>query len=101
MLEEQAKREIGAKLLRSQRFYQFRMAFHDTQAKGSFKIMDDDVADALETDFILPESAVKPGLKMPPAMYSIFGRAEDFAGVSQLESVSFPASSSSSPATRS
>src|SRR6266849_7114599 len=80
MLEEQAKREIGAKLLRSQRFYQFRMAFHDTQAKGSFKIMDDDVADALETDFILPESAVKPGLKMPAAMYSIFGPGRSFCG---------------------
>jgi hypothetical protein len=79
-LEEQAKREIGAKLLRSQRFYQFRMAFHDTQAKGSFKIMEDDVADALETDFILPESAVKPGLKMPAAMYSIFGPGRRFRG---------------------
>jgi hypothetical protein len=80
MLEEQAKREIGVKLLRSQRFYQFRMAFHDTQAKGSFKIMDDDVADALETDFILPESAVKPGLKMPAAMCSIFGPGRRFRG---------------------
>ena len=79
-LEEQAKREIGGKVLRSQRFYQFRMAFHDTQAKGSFKIMDDDVADALETDFILPESAVKPGLKMPAAMYSIFGSGRRFHG---------------------
>jgi hypothetical protein len=79
-LEAQAKQEIAGKLLRSQRFYQFRMAFHDTQAKGSFKIMEDDVADALEADFILPESAVKPGLKMPAAMYSIFGPGRRFRG---------------------
>ncbi len=80
MLEAQAKREIAGKLLRSQRFYQFRMAFHDTQAKGSFKIMEDDVADMLETDFILPESAVKPGLKAPASMYSIFGPGRRFRG---------------------
>jgi len=79
-LEEQAKREIGGKTLRSHRFYQFRMAFHDTQAKGSFKVMEDDVADALETDFILPESAVKPGLKVPASMYSIFGPGRRFRG---------------------
>ena len=79
-LEEQAKQEIAGKTLRAQRFYQFRMAFHDTQAKGSFKVMEDDVADALETDFILPESAVKPGLKVPAAMYSIFGPGRRFRG---------------------
>ncbi len=79
-LEETAKREMGGKLLHSERFYQFRMAFHDTQAKGSFKMMEDDVADALETDFILPESAVKPGLKTPAAMYSIFGPGRRFRG---------------------
>ena len=80
VLEAQAKQEIAGKLLRSDRFYQFRMAFHDTQAKGSFKIMDDNVADALETDFVLPESAVKPGLKIPAAMYSIFGPGRRFRG---------------------
>jgi hypothetical protein len=79
-LEEQAKQETAAKTLRSQRFYQFRMAFHDTQAKGSFKLMEDDVADKLEADFILPESSVKPGLKMPAAMYSIFGAGRRFRG---------------------
>jgi hypothetical protein len=31
--------------LPDQRFYQFRLAFDRTQAKGSFKIMQDDVAD--------------------------------------------------------
>jgi len=79
-LEEQAKREIAGKTLRAQRFYQFRMAFHDTQAKGAFKIMEDDVADELEADFVLPESAVKPCLKMPTAMYSIFGPGRRFRG---------------------
>src|SRR5260370_14603167 len=48
------------------------MAFADTQAKGAFKIMEDDVADTLEADFVLPDSAVKPGLKIPAVMYSIF-----------------------------
>jgi hypothetical protein len=79
-LEGQAKREIAGKTLRAQRFYQFRMAFHDTQAKGAFKIMEDDVADELEADFVLPESTVKPGLKMPTAMYSIFGPGRRFRG---------------------
>ncbi len=60
-LLEDAKREIARKRLAEGRFYQFRMAFADTQAKGAFKIMEDDVADALEADFVLPESAVKQG----------------------------------------
>src|SRR5713101_1134031 len=56
------------------------MAFADTQAKGAFKIMEDDVADALEADFVLPESAVKPGLKIRAVMYSIFGPGRRFRG---------------------
>src|SRR5271166_3886523 len=79
-LVEQAERETAGKVLPSNRFYQFRMAFAGTQAKGSFKIMEDDVADALEADFILPESAVKPGLKIPAVMYSIFGPGRRFRG---------------------
>jgi hypothetical protein len=75
-----AKREIAGKRLPEERFYQFRMAFADTQAKGAFKIMEDDVSDALETDFVLPESAVKPGLKIPAVMYSIFGPGRRFRG---------------------
>jgi hypothetical protein len=75
-----AKREIAGKRLPEGRFYQFRMAFADTQAKGAFKIMEDDVADALEADFVLPESAVKPGLKIPAVMYSIFGPGRRFRG---------------------
>jgi hypothetical protein len=46
--------------LPAHRFYQFRLAFDKTQAKGSFKVMGDDVAQKLETDIILPKSAVKP-----------------------------------------
>src|SRR5229473_1039265 len=79
-LVEQAERETAGKVLPSNRFYQFRMAFAGTQAKGSFKIMEDDVADALEADFILPESAVKPGLKIRAVMYSIFGPGRRFRG---------------------
>src|SRR6266481_4077870 len=79
-LFEDAKREIVRKRLAEGRFYQFRMAFADTQAKGAFKIMEDDVADALEADFVLPESAVKPGLKIPAVMYSIFGPGRRFRG---------------------
>jgi len=80
VLLQDAKREVAGKRLAEGRFYQFRMAFADTQAKGAFKIMEDDVADALEADFILPESAVKPGLKMPAVMYSIFGPGRRFRG---------------------
>ena len=65
VLLQDAKREVAGRRLTEGRFYQFRMAFADTQAKGAFKIMEDDVSDALEVDFVLPESAVKPGLKIP------------------------------------
>ncbi|HET9306718.1 MAG TPA: hypothetical protein VFO46_11880 [Candidatus Sulfotelmatobacter sp.] len=81
VLLEEAKREIAGKRLPERRFYQFRMAFADTQAKGAFKVMEDDVADALEVDFVVPESAVKPGLKIPAVMYSIFGPGRRFRGL--------------------
>ena len=42
------------------RFYQFRLAFERTQAKGSFKVMSDDTADLLGADIILPQSSIKP-----------------------------------------
>ena len=54
-------------------FYQFRLAFGETQAKGSFKIAADDVADALGVDIIVPESSVKPSMKMPSALASFVG----------------------------
>jgi hypothetical protein len=79
-LAQIAKQEVHRKVLPAGRFYQFRMAFSNTQAKGSFKIIEDDVADALEADFILPDSAVKPGVKVPAVMYSIFGPGRRFRG---------------------
>jgi len=59
-LLDQAKVRIGAKRVRAGRFYQFRLAFDKTQAKGSFKIMADEVAERLEADVVLPKSSVKP-----------------------------------------
>ena len=41
------------------------MSFENTQAKGSFKIMEDDVADALSVDFVIPRSSCKPEFKKP------------------------------------
>ncbi len=61
-------------------FYQFRLAFEKTQAKGSFKVMEDDAAELLDADIVLPESAVKPGLKIPVMMYSVFGKGRRFRG---------------------
>ena len=54
-------------------FYQFRLAFENTQAKGSFKIMSDDVADAVGCDIIVPESSIKPGLKKQSVLKTFFG----------------------------
>ena len=59
-LEEQAKRRIHSKRIGEHRFYQFRLAFDKTQAKGAFKVMADEVAHHLEADIILPRSCVKP-----------------------------------------
>jgi len=67
--------------LPERRFYQFRLAFAQTQAKGSFKIMPDEVADALDTDVILPVSSVKPEYKGPSKLISwLTGEARTFAG---------------------
>ena len=52
-------------------FYQFRLAFSDTQAKGSFKVMEDDVADVLDVDLILPKSSVKPEYKGPSVLRQV------------------------------
>lgn len=67
--------------LPSGRFYQFRLAFAQTQAKGAFKIMTDEVADTLETDVILPVSSVKPEYKGPSKLITwLTGEARTFAG---------------------
>ena len=60
VLKQQAEAMIDRKLLRRNCFYQFRLAFDRTQAKGSFKVMADEVAEKLEADIILPKSSVKP-----------------------------------------
>ena len=70
-LVEQAERNARAKVLPDGRFYQFRLAFGSTQAKGSFKVMDDDVADVLSVDIILPKSSVKPEYKGPSALRQV------------------------------
>lgn len=63
------------------RFYQFRLAFSNTQAKGSFKIMTDETADALDTDIVLPVSSVKPEYKGPSKLIAwLTGEARTFAG---------------------
>ena len=59
-LVEQAKRRIHGSRIGLHRFYQFRLAFDKTQAKGAFKVMADEVARHLEADIILPRSCVKP-----------------------------------------
>ena len=51
--------------LADRRFYQFRMSFDNNQAKGSFKIMEDDVAIALAADFVIPRSSCKPEYRSP------------------------------------
>ena len=61
-------------------FYQFRLAFEKAQAKGSFKVMEDEAAQLLDADIVLPESAVKPGLKAPVMMDSVFGNGRRFRG---------------------
>jgi len=48
------------------RLYQFRLAFENTQAKGACKVMEDDVAQKLGADIVLPESCVKPEYKQTP-----------------------------------
>jgi hypothetical protein len=59
-----SERLFGKLNLPDHRFYQFRLAFDRTQAKGSFKIMQNDVADLVRADIILPESSIKPRLDL-------------------------------------
>src|SRR5262249_39406920 len=59
-LLEQAKRRIQGKRIGANRFYQFRLAFDRTQAKGAFKVMADEVARHLDADIILPRYCLKP-----------------------------------------
>src|SRR3990172_3172718 len=63
--------------LPSHRLYQFRLAFGDSQAKGALKVMEDDVAQKLGADIILPESSVKPGYKAPSKFLDLFRSDRD------------------------
>ncbi len=68
---QQRARENGHELPNN-RLYQFRLAFDSTQAKGACKVMEDDVAEHLGTDIILPESSVKPEYKGPSRFLDLF-----------------------------
>ncbi|MBV9675957.1 MAG: hypothetical protein JO185_06465, partial [Acidobacteriaceae bacterium] len=46
------------------RFYQFRLAMADIQAKGCFKVMSDETAAAAGADLIIPKSATKPKVEL-------------------------------------
>jgi hypothetical protein len=72
MLQEDAREEIAGRRLQSDRLYQFRMAFEATQAKGCFKVMEDDVADLLEADIVLPVSSIKPELRVQKPLSLLF-----------------------------
>jgi hypothetical protein len=49
--------------LAANRFYQFRLSFDGAQAKGSFKVMEDDASDTLSADIVIPRSSCKPEYK--------------------------------------
>lgn len=67
------RRSLFDKLsLDDHRLYQFRLAFADLQAKGCFKVVEDDAADLVGADVILPTSSVKPELKLPKSLKSLF-----------------------------
>ena len=68
----QERSRASGRDLPGERLYQFRLAFDSTQAKGSFKVMKDDVAQFLGADIILPESSVKPEYKGPSRLLDLF-----------------------------
>jgi len=76
------RRSLFEKLnLPARHFYQFRLAFNRTQAKGSFKVVENDVADHVAADIILPKSSMKPALPEKSAWVKLcFGDAQLFRG---------------------
>jgi hypothetical protein len=68
----QERSRASGRDLPGERMYQFRLAFDSTQAKGACKIMEDDVAEVLGADIILPESSVKPEYKGPSRLLDLF-----------------------------
>ena len=102
-LQERAR--ASGRDLPGDRMYQFRLAFDSTQAKGSCKVMEDDVAEFLGADIILPESSVKPAYKGPSRFLDLFRSQTDmyskyhvtdpstfFAGTANWEVSADPAS---------
>ena len=76
-----AERNVRHSVIPSAAFYQFRLAFERTQAKGSFKVMTDRVAERLDADIILPASSVKPEYKGKPTLLKwLTGSARTFRG---------------------
>jgi hypothetical protein len=76
-----AERNVRHSVIPHGAFYQFRLAFERTQAKGSFKVMSDLVAATLDADIILPASAVKPEYKGKPTLLKwLTGSARTFRG---------------------
>ncbi|MBC8166645.1 MAG: hypothetical protein H7Y20_12325 [Bryobacteraceae bacterium] len=76
------QRSLFEKLnLPTRHFYQFRLAFNRTQAKGSFKVMENDVAEQIGAEIILPQSSMKPALPEKSALVKLcFGDAQMFRG---------------------
>ena len=76
-----AERNVRHSVIPTGAFYQFRLAFERTQAKGSFKVMSDVVAETLDADIILPASSVKPEYKGKPTLLKwLTGSARTFRG---------------------
>ena len=76
-----AERNVRHSVIPPGAFYQFRLAFERTQAKGSFKVMSDLVAETLDADIILPASSVKPEYKGKPTLLKwLTGSARTFRG---------------------
>ena len=76
-----AERNVRHSVIPPGAFYQFRLAFERTQAKGSFKVMTDKVAERLDADIILPASSVKPEYKGKPTLLKwLTGSARTFRG---------------------
>src|SRR2546430_1100950 len=84
-------KDPAGKPLPARRFYQFRIAFDSFNAKGSFKVMGDEVAQLLKVDVVLPESCLKPSVKernLLQKMLSPEGRRFHGSGVLGIREVS-------------
>lgn len=67
------QRSLFEKLgLPARHFYQFRLAFARTQAKGSFKVMENDAAEQIGANIILPKSSLKPASPEKSALVKLF-----------------------------